>query len=434
VFVIYFSQMSIFEFQRGLTLAEINIEISHGDHSRSYPCKVYFDLNQDNPILIEPLEPVTAITHDPDVPFSVVIPNANKPIECYTVFASQRWGGDQSGVWVILAPRFSNIELDRSSILVRINAGVLNLGHYWTDMAKGLSYFNLAADGWQFEFTPVTELTLVYPPLVQSSSYFFTHHLCATKSDGSSFSTVDAHDKLSDLAIFFSFCHGHWVSTALTYGIDEHGNVGMEQWGTHKVSRWCRGSNWLDEHYGSCMAQLFPGFMQLLAKSPDWKNAIQIAIYWYIRADTNLTGPDGGCILLQAALERLAWHVLVRDRCSLSEDGFSKLPTADRLRLLLSALSIPLDLPPGLIELSQTAKAFGWRDGPQAFVETRNQIIHPPKHGRRIRGSSYYDAYRMAKWYLELIILSACGYNGVYSNQTRKERWIGQVDPVPWKV
>lgn len=315
-----------------------------------------------------------------------------------------------------------------------MNAGVLNLGHYWTDRAQGLSYFKLVIDDWLFDFTPVTDSTLLYSPSVQSSSYFFTHHLCMQKSDRSSFFTRDAHDKLNDLATFFSFCHGHWVSTALTYGIDEHGQVGMEEWGTRKVSRWCRGSNWLDEHHGNCMVELFPGFMKLLAKSAEWKDAIQIATYWYIRADTNLVGPDGSCILLQAALERLAWHVLVRDRCSLSEDGFSRLTAADQLRLLLSALSIPLDLPPGLVDLCHAAKAATWSDGPQAFAGVRNRIVHPPKRGQQTTGLPYYDAYRLAKWYLDLAILSLCGYQGVYSNQTKERRWTGQVEPVPWKT
>jgi hypothetical protein len=426
--------MSIFNFQRGLTLAEVDIQIDFEEHSKSYPCKVYFDLTQNGTILIEPLKPITAISHEPDGPFSVVIPNVSKRLECLTIYSTQRWGGDDSGTWVVLSPRFSNIEVDRSSTLIRLNAGVLNLGHYWTNIPLGLSYFKLEHYGWIFDFTPVTDSTLLYPPSVQNDAYFFTHHLCAQKCDGTAFPTSEAHGKLNDLALFFSFCHGHWVSTALTSGIDEHGQVGMEEWGTRTLSRWFRGSNWLDEHHGKCMVELFPDFMQLVMKSPEWKDAIQVAIYWYVRADTNLVGPDGACVLLQAALERLAWHVLVRDRHSLSEDGFSKLPAADQLRLFLSALLIPLQLPAGLLKLNKAAKAFNWQDGPQAFVEIRNRIVHPPKGARQANGLPYYDAYRLSKWYLELAILSACGYKGVYSNRTRERLWVGEVEPVPWKV
>lgn len=430
----YVFQVSIFNFERGLTLAETDIRICHGDRSQSYPCKIYFDLKRNNTLLIEPLRPVTAIADEPDGPFSMVIPNVNERIECFKIYSTQRWGGENSGTWVVLTPRFSNIEVDRSPTLIRINAGILNLGHYWTDIPAGLSYFKLEHDGWLFDFTPVTDSTLLYPPSVQNEAYFFTHHLCARKCKDAPFVTSEAHDRLADLCLFLSFCHGHWVSTALTHGIDEHGQIGMEEWGTRTLSRWCHGSNWLDEHHGKCIVELFPDFMQLIMKSPEWKDAIQVAIYWYVRADTNFVGPDGACVLLQAALERLAWHVLVRDQHSLSEDGFSKLPAADQLRLFLSMLSIPLQLPPGLLKLHKAAKAFNWQDGPQAFVEIRNRIVHPPKGGRQASGLPYYDAYRLSKWYLELAILSACGYKGVYSNRTRERLWIGEVEPVPWEV
>lgn len=252
------------------------------------------------------------------------------------------------------------------------------------------------------------------------------------RKSGNTFSCSEAHDKLRDLCTFLSFCHGHWVSTALTYGFNEQGNVGMEEWGTRQVSRWSIGTNWLDGHHGKCMVELFPGFMKLMAASEDWKAAIHHAVYWYVRADVNLIGPDGACVLLQAALERLAWHVLVRERRSLSEEGFSKLPAADQLRLLLSALSIPLALPPGLVELQRSAKELNWVDGPQAFVEIRNRIVHPPKRAQQPKGLPYYDAYRLAKWYLELAVLSACGYMGVYSNRTLEHCWVGEVERVPW--
>ena len=85
---------------------------------------------------------------------------------------------------------------------------------------------------------PVTEDTLQYSPAVQDDKYFFTHHLSMRRSGNLCFSCSEAHDKLGELCTFLSFCHGHWVSTALTYGFNEQGNVGMEEWGTRQVSRW----------------------------------------------------------------------------------------------------------------------------------------------------------------------------------------------------
>jgi len=56
------------------------------------------------------------------------------------------------------------------------------------------------------------------------------------------------------------------------------------------------------------MVEAFPGFARLMLHA-DWKEAVRTAVYWYVRADTNHVGPDGAIILLQAALERLAWHI-----------------------------------------------------------------------------------------------------------------------------
>lgn len=425
--------MSAAETPTGLLLSETKVEIQHAGKSRVFPCKIYFDLRINNSILIEPLESVDAIYDGIDEgSFWLSIPNVREPVQCYLTASSVRMGSRPLSVSVKLAPRLSLIEVDHASPLVRVNAGVLNLGHYWTGAPRGLSIFSLSHDDWVIDFTPVTDDTLQYSPSVQDDKYFFTHHICMRKGADMTFSCSEAHDKLRDLCTFLSFCHGHWVSSALTYGFNEHGNVGMEEWGNRQVSRWSIGSNWLDAHHGKCMVELFPGFMQLIAASPDCKAAIEHAVYWYVRADTNLIGPDGACVLLQAALERFAWHVLVRERRSLSEDGFSKLPAADQLRLLLAALSIPLPLPPGLVELQRCAKDLNWVDGPQAFVEIRNRIVHPPKRAQQAKGLPYYDAYRLAKWYLELVILSSCRYAGDYANQTLEHRWVGEVERVPW--
>jgi hypothetical protein len=424
--------VSATETPTGLLLSETNLEIRHADKSQVFPCKVYFDLRINNSILIEPLESVDPIYEGfNEGSFWLSIPNVREPVQCYLAASNVRMGSRPLSVSVKLAPRLSLIEVDHASPLVRVNAGVLNLGHYWIGR-PGPSIFSLSYNDWIVDFSPVTDETLQYYPSVQDGKYFFTHHICMRKSGDRSFSCSEAHTKLHELCTFLSFCHGHWVSTALTYGFDEQGNVAMEEWGTRQVSRWSEGSNWLDRHHGKCILELFSKFMKLMAASADWKAAIQHVVYWYVRADTNLIGPDGACVLLQAALERLAWHVLVRERQLLSEKRFSNLPAADQLRLLLTTLSIPLALPPGLVELRQSAKGRNWPDGPQAFVEIRNRIVHPPKRTQQAKGLPYYDAYRLAKWYLELAVLSACGYMGVYSNRTREHGWVGEVEPVPW--
>jgi hypothetical protein len=415
----------------GLLQYQGTVHIKFGVNSQSFFCKMYFDLARRNSLLIDLPDSIHAIFSGTESgSFWLTFPQVQDPVECYASSWQIGARGNQFGVYAKLAPRPSAIEVDNSQSLVRVNAGVLNLGHYFTG-APGGSYFTISYQDWRFEFTPVGEPIMLYDPTIQNEEFFFTHHLTLTKASGADFSPSQAHDRLSDLSTFFSFCHGYWVGTALAYGINKDGTVGMEEWGTRRVSRWRSGSNWLDEQHGKCMEELYPLFMHLMSRSGDWREIIEHTVYWYVRADTDLIGPDGACVLLQATLERLAWHVLVRERRSLSKDGFSKLPASDQLRLLLASLSIPLEIPSELVQLQKAAKAFSWPDGPEAFVGIRNRIVHPPKKPSQTNKLPYYDAYLLAKWYVELAVLSACGYKGVYSKQT-KHRWTGQVEAVPW--
>jgi hypothetical protein len=421
------------EISPGLLLADTIATIRYADKSRELSCKIYFSLKRHNTLLIEILELADEIFFGNDErTFWVSLPWVRSPVECYLASSTTEMTESTVTVSVKLAPRFSLIEVDHPLELIRVNTGVLNLGLYWTGFPGGLSTFKLSHENWIFDFTPVSDRTVCFDPRSQVEEFRFTHHVCMHKLTNELFPSVEAHGKLNDLAKFLSFCHGHWVSTALTSGIDENGIVAMEEWGTRQLSRWSEGSNWLDKLHGECMIELFPLFMKLISSSGAWKDAIDKTIYWYVRADTNLVGPDGACILLQATLERLAWHVLVRERQCLSKDGFSKLPAADQFRLLLTTLSIPLLLPSGLVALKNVAKELNWTDGPEAFVQIRNRIVHPPKSAAQEKHLPYYDAYRLAKWYVELAVLSACGYKGVYSNQTRESRWRGEVEPVPW--
>jgi hypothetical protein len=60
------------------------------------------------------------------------------------------------------------------------------------------------------------------------------------------------------------------------------------------------------------------------------------------------------------------------------------------------------------------------------------RIVHPPKLKATNEILPCYDAYRLGRWLAKLVVLAACGYNGKYSNRTRKHQWVGQVEDVPW--
>ena len=151
------------------------------------------------------------------------------------------------------------------------------------------------------------------------------------------------------------------------------------------------------------------------------------AIYWYIRASGIAPGVDGGIILLQAALELLAWQYFILDSPAQAPKQFLKTPASDRMRLLLQACGIPINIPTELTDLASVAAQRHWQDGPKALAGVRNQLVHPGTH----QGMPYYDAWRLAEWYVELVLLHMLSFQGEYSNRI-KHRWVGEVERVPW--
>ena len=151
------------------------------------------------------------------------------------------------------------------------------------------------------------------------------------------------------------------------------------------------------------------------------------AIYWYIRASGIAPGVDGGIILLQAALELLAWQYFILDGHAPAPKQFLKTAASDRIRMLLQACGIPINIPTELTDLVIVAAQRHWHDGPKALAGVRNQLVHPGTHP----GVPYYDAWRLAEWYVELVLLHMASFKGEYSNRIRR-RWIGEVERVPW--
>jgi len=120
--------------------------------------------------------------------------------------------------------------------------------------------------------------------------------------------------------------------------------------------------------------------------------------------------------------------MFVVDRRTLSRERFRKLTAAHHIRLLVESCGIPTGIPPGLCDLEAKAKELKWKDGPEALAAVRNLLVHPDRR----KDLPYYDAWRLAEWYVELALLGVLCFSGEYSNRTKAQRWVGAVEPVPW--
>jgi hypothetical protein len=95
-------------------------------------------------------------------------------------------------------------------------------------------------------------------------------------------------------------------------------------------------------------------------------------------------------------------------------------------------LNIQLDIPPETPKLLALANKSNWLDAPRALTEIRNSLVHPDHKNYGQLDKTYYEAWHLGLWYLEMGILAACGYKGTYGNRLKKRRWVGQVENVPW--
>ncbi len=355
-------------------------------------------------------------------------------IEVLAISTPIHFGEEGSGVNFHFTPRQSPVFLDGTSPLASVTFGIVNLGRFMTPAAGGglsKDRIKLESKDWTLEIAPISEGNLGDVSQCEDPAHRLTHSARLTRPDQGEFSCDLAHDFLHSLCLLLSFARGRWVAVALVKGLDREGSMVMEEWGSRQIEPYTEAATWLDRVHGETLIEVFPGFLKKI-NDPAWSETIRTAIYWYTRTNGMPAGPDGSIVLIQAALERLSWEVLVQQERCLSSGGFAKLPAADQLRLLLDYADLPLTIPQGLEELKKKAKGWNWTDGAQAFVEIRNSIVHPPK-GKEARAEApIYQACLLGQWYLELVLLRLFDFKGKYSNRTAKTRYVGQIEPVPW--
>jgi hypothetical protein len=279
---------------------------------------------------------------------------------------------------------------------------------------------SLAADPWLITIDATREASK--PRLTHDNDGFFITscgHL--ERSDGKRFSRQEAADALDDLSYFLSFVAGWWVAWALPCGVDQ-ASATWERWATTRVDRLAPGFGWFHPFRdGEAVNSAYVGYRRLRA-SPVWGDAITELVYWYVLArQTSDVLP--ALAIQQIGLEQLAWVYLIEDRRALSSKGrFDDLWASDKLRLLLTMLSIDASLPAHFTALATPiAGQKKFEDGPQAVTEIRNGAVHSSPKTLPLRKAydAQIEAQTLSLWYLELALLKLLGYEGEYNNRVR---------------
>ena len=292
-----------------------------------------------------------------------------------------------------------------------------------------IEHVDLVCDEWNVELKSLLSTRENMKALKEEGGYRLTHIGGLKKVNGSLFTGKDAQGCLSALRFFLSFAKGGWCEPICAVGFDASDNRIWESWSSPSEP-WHTPLSWFDPHNGSQLTTLFPGFMKRW-ENDDWRVALREVIYWYLNANFSSRGIDAGIILTQAAIERLSYEYAVKDKRLLTVNGFKDLWASDKFRLLFSSLGIKLEIPGETPEIEKLAKKFEWLDAPHALTEIRNSLVHPEHKKRGQLDSVYHEAWNLGLWYLEMGLLAICDYSGTYGNRL-KQRWVGQVENVPW--
>jgi hypothetical protein len=312
---------------------------------------------------------------------------------------------------------------------------LFNFHNFLTPSKRARSVFinsvDLQSADWTVEIRPRAE-SEAFRQCAASGGFLITHVARVYRTSGEVISEDAQKEILRCLLYFFSLARGFWCGPALPTGYDFSGKQICQRLESPRAVS-CRGvASWFDRHHGNMLREVFPGFLQRWLDI-RWRDSFERVIYWYLGSNEGSGGVEGSIILSQTALELLAWTILVEDDAVLSSDGFRKLTAADRIRLLMSRLPVSTLIPADLDELRSFATSRNASDGPQVLTSIRNALVHPGEAAKsRPSPRTLFQARDLAQWYVEIVLLWLCGHGGEYANRVRKERWLGQVERVPW--
>lgn len=284
----------------------------------------------------------------------------------------------------------------------------------------------LAHRPWRVTLDQVTRADELRRALAADGGFGITHVGRIERSDGRPFSTRKAADLLKAAYYFISFCRGIWCGPILAVG-DLGGIRNWLQWVAPRIASWRYRQSWwpeLEPLQGPMISRAFSGFMTLWNK-PLWRDPLMNSIHWYVEANSNSGGLEGGIILAQAALELLAWLVLVDDQetAQYSERQLNTESAEARIRKLLGVLAIPAGVPPDLPALAAVAGHLQSSDGIGVMVDIRNSLVHPRKARReqlaRVPVAARFEALTLALYFLEVVLLRIFGYAGLYYSRLK---------------
>jgi len=243
-----------------------------------------------------------------------------------------------------------------------------------------------------------------------------------------------AEQFLNCLYFFYAFLAGHWSGPILSAGVGKTGLL-WERLGSWKLTASGKPRSWFPQTSPRCVEPLLGAFRHLWLDQL-WGRALRMLIHWYVHANAESSTTEAAIVASFIPLELMTWLVVVEHGGHLSAARFKSLSTAQRLEELLRHSGIELPVPKHLSRLHRSALAQREGNGPHSLTAVRNALVHPRRHKRlllsRLKPLVLYELKELALSYIELSLLKALNYTGLYS-QRALEGWKGDhLRRVPW--
>jgi len=304
--------------------------------------------------------------------------------------------------------------------------------------------FEIEIEDWRLTLNTTDNIDSFLKTLEREGGYCISHVAKLQRLDNENLDVEQARKVLVALSYGFSFMRGIRIAPILISGCNENSETLYQELGFSWATPWEQECNF------TCMAIPSPTDVNLFAtgfikkwRDPIWHNPLKSIVQWYIEAVRAAGGLEGSIVLLQTALETLAWVLIVDDRKTSVEifDGKKKgrkTSAAQKINHLLKILQVGNKVPDSLTQLknySNSLEPEGRNDGPFALCRVRNSIAHASPENRKklyaLDDSVIIETRRLGLWYVELSILWILQYQGNYFNRISDSNKLC-VEPVPW--
>lgn len=306
-----------------------------------------------------------------------------------------------------------------------------------------LDYIRLRYKDFYIEMRHVLKSTEQTQKLKNSVGFGITHVAKISHETGKEFCPSDVERHIKALGLTLSFLRGSLNFVPLISGY-HNGNLVYESWDV-PLARWDNQHNIFDvlihpDGNTNYIEELFTKFTQYIDTSDDnsWSDYefLNRVIVTYNQANMSRYIPNS-IILVQVALETIAYQYLVLRNQHISKDGYTSLKyESDKFRLLFGYLGISADMSTYSAVLAKKLSNSGKAkyDIPWLLTEMRNAYIHADNSKSKnnaLEGDDALQYLQIFLYVLELTILAIIGYSGYHRNRL-KNPLPGIVERVPW--